>query len=75
MPSRIRCISVCVLADLTLRSAVDNNILPLGFFDAMRDTDVYVPGDGPIAWVSRADLGEATAKIVAEVSTLYTLPL
>ncbi|TFY67010.1 hypothetical protein EVG20_g4096 [Dentipellis fragilis] len=36
----------------------------LGFFDKSK-TDVYVPGDGRIAWVSREDLGEGTARIIA----------
>ena len=27
---------------------------------------MYVPGDGPVAWVARADLGKATARIIAE---------
>ncbi|TFY53035.1 hypothetical protein EVG20_g10296 [Dentipellis fragilis] len=38
--------------------------LYLGFFDKSK-TDMYVPGDGPIAWVSREDLGEGTARIIA----------
>ncbi|VDB87300.1 unnamed protein product [Peniophora sp. CBMAI 1063] len=42
----------------------------MGFFDAQRDTDVYVPGDGPVAWAARVDLGEATARIIAD--GLYT---
>ncbi|KZV63593.1 NAD(P)-binding protein [Peniophora sp. CONT] len=40
--------------------------LYFGFFDASYDSDVYVPGDGPIAWAARADLGEATARIIAD---------
>jgi len=40
--------------------------LYLGFFNAAKDTEVYVPGDGPISWAAREDLGEATAKIIAE---------
>ncbi|VDB92048.1 unnamed protein product [Peniophora sp. CBMAI 1063] len=40
--------------------------LYFGFFDAAFDSNVYVPGDGPIAWATRADLGEATARIVAD---------
>ena len=27
---------------------------------------MYVPGDGPVSWVDRADVGEATAHIVAK---------
>ncbi|VDB92049.1 unnamed protein product [Peniophora sp. CBMAI 1063] len=38
----------------------------LGFFDSTRDTDVYVPADGPVSWVDRAEVGEATAHIVAK---------
>lgn len=39
----------------------------IGFFDPKKDTEVYVPGDGPIAWASREELGEATARLIAEV--------
>ncbi|EJD38418.1 NAD(P)-binding protein [Auricularia subglabra TFB-10046 SS5] len=37
----------------------------LRFFDKNKGTDdVYVPGDGKIAWASRDDLGEATARLI-----------
>lgn len=39
--------------------------LYLGFFDQNKGTDdVYVPGDGQIAWAARDDLGEATARLI-----------
>ncbi|KZV98209.1 NAD(P)-binding protein [Exidia glandulosa HHB12029] len=39
--------------------------LYLGFFDPSKGTDeVFVPGDGKIAWASRDDLGEATARLI-----------
>lgn len=36
-------------------------------FDPKKTTDVYAPGDGSIAWATREDLGEATARLIAEV--------
>jgi hypothetical protein len=40
-------------------------IEPPGFFQPNSEqTDVYVPGDGGVAWVNREDLGEGTAKII-----------
>ncbi|OZJ04404.1 hypothetical protein BZG36_02397 [Bifiguratus adelaidae] len=37
----------------------------MGFFK-MGDKEVILPGDGPMTWASREDLGEATAKILAD---------
>ncbi|KZT29617.1 NAD(P)-binding protein [Neolentinus lepideus HHB14362 ss-1] len=50
-----------------IREGLYNESYPLyfGFFDPAKDTDVYVPGDGPIAWASRTDLGEGTARLLA----------
>lgn len=44
--------------------------LYLGFFNPEEGNDeALVPhADGPISWVSREDLGEATAKIMVQVS-------
>ncbi|TFY77610.1 hypothetical protein EWM64_g6400 [Hericium alpestre] len=39
--------------------------LYFGFFDASK-TDIYVPGDGRIVWTSREDLGEGTARLMAD---------
>ncbi|KAA1477492.1 NAD(P)-binding protein [Dentipellis sp. KUC8613] len=49
-----------------IREGIYEESYPLyfGFFDKSK-TDLYVPGDGPIAWVSREDLGEGTARIIA----------
>ncbi|KZV77372.1 NAD(P)-binding protein [Peniophora sp. CONT] len=51
-----------------IREGLYSESFPLyfGFFDVAHDTDVYVAGDGPIAWAGRADLGEATARIIAD---------
>ncbi|KAI0827755.1 NmrA-like family protein [Trametes gibbosa] len=53
-----------------LREGIYSESYPLyfGFFDAGEGKDeVVVPhSDGPIAWVSREDLGEGTAKIIAQ---------
>jgi uncharacterized protein YbjT (DUF2867 family) len=39
--------------------------MPPGFFQPnSQQTDVYVPGDGGVAWVNREDLGEGTAEII-----------
>ncbi|KAI0313404.1 hypothetical protein OF83DRAFT_1211194, partial [Amylostereum chailletii] len=41
--------------------------LYLGFFDPSKgESEVYVPGDGPVAWASREGLGEATARMIAQ---------
>lgn len=38
----------------------------IGFFQPeSSESDVYVPGDGGIAWVNREDLGQGTAKLLA----------
>jgi len=51
-----------------IREGIYNESWPLylGFWSPEEGDEAYVPGDGPIAWVSRADLGEATAKIIVE---------
>jgi nucleoside-diphosphate-sugar epimerase len=42
------------------------------FFDSGPDvTDVYVPGDGPVAWVNWEDLGEGTAKLILDRVIAY----
>ncbi|KAI0031125.1 NAD(P)-binding protein [Vararia minispora EC-137] len=55
------------LAYTIIREGTYAEVAPLffGFFNPSTSTEVYVPGDGPVAWAARDDLGEATAKIVA----------
>ncbi|TFK49576.1 NmrA-like family protein [Heliocybe sulcata] len=50
-----------------IREGIYNESYPLyfGFFDPSKDTEVYIPNDGPIAWAARPDLGEGTAKLLA----------
>lgn len=50
-----------------IREGIYNESYPLyfGFFDPSKDNEVFVPGDGPIAWACREDLGEATARLLA----------
>lgn len=47
-----------------------------GFLSLENGSEIVVPGDGGVAWVSRDDLGEATARILARVrdSSLYVRP-
>ncbi|EIM85368.1 NAD-P-binding protein [Stereum hirsutum FP-91666 SS1] len=40
----------------------------MGLFDHKKDTDIYITGDGPVAWASREELGEATARVIAKGS-------
>ena len=53
-----------------IREGIYSESFPLyiGYWDPTRGDEVRIPeGDGGIAWVSREDLGEGTAKIIVQV--------
>ena len=57
-----------------IREGIYSESYPLyfGFWNPSRGSEVKVPyGDGGIAWVSREDLGEGTARVLASVCIVF----
>lgn len=59
-----------------IREGLYNESWPLylGFYFGLKNEErdeVVIPGDGPVSWTSIADLGLATALVVADASTKY----
>ncbi|UJR07488.1 hypothetical protein I4U23_011777 [Adineta vaga] len=56
-----------------IREGFYSEVFPLflGYFDAKTTNEIIIPADGEIAFVSRDDLAEVTAKILIEPTNMY----